>query len=713
FLDSIFPDYLPYESYLLEVIQRVPGIISRLNVTGIDPATLRPFYEKLKELIVRVPSVSSIQHVANAMQQLRSSLSFLYGCVGESEQEDEFATANQGETEHGRTEGTAGRLLIPVVERSLVDKPGGDKASGYLREISVAITGIAAGSEDVFHSQVLVFGDQGHLSNLVTNSARAARSLLLRTQPGIRSRYFTGVVTFDEVNTFHQGSSANFAIASLIYCALLKHAGAVERYTLNRTVTATGDIGAEGEIIPVDVDSLRLKTEAVFFSRIRYFVIPKPQLPVVEEVLQSLLLRYPRRDLKVVGLERLEEVFYDRRLARRSRLSTAGRMVRRAWNNRYQVFSAVSLISLLLVLARNIGPGKDSNPVTAELNGNTLQIRNAEGVAVDEISIDPSTLARAKDRGAPDPARICRFYDVDGDGMNEFLYLQEAQRDTGYNSTLTCRSLWRKLSRWEDSFRPTFSFPNDPVDTDRYLTINSFLVGDFLNTHASEVLAIAHHTLYPCVVYELDGVTGKTIGSYLHVGHLGVAAAADMFSTGVQQAFVGGWNNAFGCAVLAVLDPRMVSGHSPTRGKYTPVGCPQGTEIYYIRIPHTAIASSSGATRTGVGPSEISVDGMKKSITLIVPDLYVRDPESGVEFEGGLMITFDSSMHVENVNSTTDWDRAAQTLLHEGKIRQLPDAASLNGEFKKSFLYWNGRDWEHSPVVNKTYLIALKERSEG
>jgi hypothetical protein len=387
----------------------------------------------------------------------------------------------------------------------------------------------------------------------------------------------------------------------------------------------------------------------------------------------------------------------------------AGQVTRKAWNNRFQVLAATAVITLLLVLARNLGPGKDSNPVAAGLRGDVLQIKNAQGETVDEIPLDASTLGRAKNNDSYDLQSICKFYDVDGDGKNEFLYFQTARRDTGYNSTLYYRSLWRKFPKWERSFRQSMFFPKDPVDTDQYLTINSFIVGDFEENQKPDVFVIAHHVLYPCIVYKLDARDGTILGSYIHIGHLGVIASADIAAIGVQQLFVAGWNSAFDCVAFAVLDPRLISGHSPSRGNYVPQGSSLGTEMYYILIPRTTIAESMRGTEVADGPTELTVDGMKKSISLTIPDLTVSVPGSSDHLTGSLIITFDSSMRIENVNSTSTWNQAAQILHDEGKARRIPDAMSLTTEYRNSVLYWDGRRWGRTPVMNERYLAALKE----
>ncbi|HEY6950856.1 MAG TPA: hypothetical protein VI758_00535, partial [Bacteroidota bacterium] len=299
FLAKVLPQSRRYESYILEIVQRIPEIIQRMNIIGIDPESLRSVYENVKELNIALPSLSSVNGLAAAMQRLRLAISTLFTYVGEASTGTEFETEHVLDVE-GSFTATTDSLLIPVVERSLVDTPGSLREFGSLRKISVEITGYSESGKDLFQPQVHVLGKGDHLQDVLAVPIRAARALLLQTNPGLHDTYFAGSVIFDELNSFHQGSSANLAIAALVYSALLRYVQAREQFSIKDNVTATGDINEGGDILPVDASSLRLKTEAVFFSGISFFVVPSSQLLFAEQVVDSLKTRYPNRRLVLV-----------------------------------------------------------------------------------------------------------------------------------------------------------------------------------------------------------------------------------------------------------------------------------------------------------------------------------------------------------------------------------------------------------------------------
>jgi hypothetical protein len=708
FLDRIHADPVVHESYILEITQRIPDIVGRLNVLGIDPSTLRPLYEKLKGMIIKLPSLSGVRGFAGAMQKLHLTLSTLYRFVGEVQLGSEFQINETLPLETDHPADQSETLFIPVVERSLVDAPGTLKESGYLRRISMEITGTSGSDHDVFHTQALVLGEGGGLANLLTTPASAARSILLEINPQFQNRFFNGYVTFDELNAYHQGSSANLAIAALLTCALLRYTGARKQFRLNTDVTMTGDIRDNGEVLPVDADSLKLKTEAVFFSDINFFVVPKLQSPIAEEVVQSLRARYPHRQLAIIGLSVLRELFQDRRLSQEITMGPLEHLLRKSWRNRIQVLGGLIIVTLLLIVARTALPPVNDNPSSAVRSGKNLLIMNSDGETLEEIDVGAASAEQAHGSTIQQSADdICKFYDIDGNAKNEFIYIQEAGSDSGGASTLICKSLWRKYPRWQVSFQEPFSFPRNPVDPRQYLTISNFIVGDFDTDGIPEVFVIAHHMFFPCEVYKLNALNGIVLGSFLHIGHLGLVAAADIAGRNTKQIFLAGWNNAFNAAALVVLDPRLVSGDSPFRGEYAPQSHSPGTEMYYILIPRTSLPQSVQENTVNSRPVRFDFNALDKTMSLTVTDLNVNAPDSKEIVRGSLIFTFDSLMAIRYVNSTTTWDRAAKILREEGKARNIPDATYLNGAYKQSLLYWNGTGWEHQPVMNRKYLEAL------
>jgi hypothetical protein len=251
-------------------------------------------------------------------------------------------------------------------------------------------------------------------------------------------------------------------------------------------------------------------------------------------------------------------------------------------------------------------------------------------------------------------------------------------------------------------------FPRDPIDARQYLAITNFIVGRFDDDTIPEVFVVANHTLFPSLVYKLDARTGETLGTYLHVGHLGVMGSAVLNGDGVREIFIAGWNNSFDAAALVVLDPRLIAGHSPATGNYVPEDGTPGTEMYYILFPRTPLGGSPRENALSNWPEGFDLDGTGGSVSLTVADLFVTDPATGTLLKGSLIYTFDKSLRLRNVNATPTWDLAAGILLNERKVRAIPTPTYFNGDFKKKLRYWDGEDWRDKPVMNKRYVERMK-----
>ncbi len=94
----------------------------------------------------------------------------------------------------------------------------------------------------------------------------------------------------------------------------------------------TGDISEDGRVIPVDGQTLVSKVHACFFSWLDIMVVPKEQLYEAEIEKARLQQRYPDKKLTILGVEHIEDLFYDRRISeevRIGRIKKAGHVIRK------------------------------------------------------------------------------------------------------------------------------------------------------------------------------------------------------------------------------------------------------------------------------------------------------------------------------------------------------------------------------------------------
>ncbi len=710
FLLQVLPDCKLYESYVLEVVQRMPEIAGRLNVRGIDPANIRPLYDALKELIIKLPSLSTLGGISPSMQKLREILVTLYGYVGETPPGNEFANAGSPPSRETTETEQNENVFIPVVERNPADISGKFPEAGYLRRISAEITGTSSQDSDVFQTQVLVLGEDGGLTTKLILPVLAARALLKKSHPHASETYFHGIVKFDEVNAYHEGSSAGAAIAAILYCTLLKKVGARERFTLNKDTTLTGGIREDGEVLPVDAKALATKTEAVFFSDVRCFVVPNSQQALAQQIVDRLRERYPKRQLEILGIRFLHELFYDRRLSTEIRTGIVEDTLRKLWARKLPIAAALVITCLVLIVARTTIPVADDNPVGADFAGGKMLIKNDHGETLEEVEVGTNVIEQtAVGNAIPDADKICKFFDVNADGQNDYIFLRENEQHPDQPPALVCRDLWKKMGRWQLTFPEQHSFPNNPIDNTQLLTIKDFIVGRFDPSGTPKVFAIANHAFFPGELFEVNALDGKILGTFLHTGHFTSLGATELGGGNVQDIIVAGWNNSFSAVSLAVFDPRFISGCSPFSAAFAPSDAVPGSEMYYMLIPSSPVQQPLKRNEIYNGPTGFDLKDSNATIALSVTDLSVNMPDSKEILKGNVTLSFDKTMKLTTVNTSPEWNLAAATLLREHKIADIPSPKYLNEFFKRELKYWNGYHWQTTPTMNVRYLDILEK----
>ncbi|MGH7451490.1 MAG: hypothetical protein ACRENG_09115 [bacterium] len=370
FLETLGNNFAEYESYLLDLIQRLPDLVRDLNYLGCDPEMLQALFEKLRLLHAHFSSGDDVSELAEVVEKLRQAVSRLYVYAGEIGvaleilEEKIFHTSpewlNQSAEEPANRpllllqrsheeakrhdEATAAKLhhlisqwpphdagsaIVPVIEHSINDV-GIQEGEGGLRRIAVKILGESKTGKDDIHADVAVFGAESDATVLTQIPIAAARRLLVENYPALAKRFFTGQIAFEAAHVLHEGVSANLAIAALFYCTVLHYTDQRERFYLTPGVALTGELNKAGEVLPVDGKTLAAKVKAAFFSWVDYLVVPKQQLDEAEVAARALAQRYPNRALIIIGVGHLREIFFDRRLTQRERAGRVKHVARKA-----------------------------------------------------------------------------------------------------------------------------------------------------------------------------------------------------------------------------------------------------------------------------------------------------------------------------------------------------------------------------------------------
>ncbi len=323
--------------------------------------------------------------------------------------------------------------IIPVVEKPLTSNEAAPV--GRLRGVTVELFGEAKNGKDDIHLDVSVV-ENGH-ADFMKPAVLAARSLLSITYPSLAKRFVSGRITLVGLNALHEGSSANLAVASLLYCEVLRFANQRSRFRLATNAILTGGINQQGAVLEVDLGSFEAKVEAAFFSWIEVLVVPRSQLVDAHGALTKLTAQYPNRQIVLLGADHLRDVFYERRLTDLKVTNAFVYAAILAWKRRFAVGGLTTVVLMLLIIGRLLYGPIDREPVSFTKSGEVLVLQNKYGERITEIDVGvPKTT----------PAVL---YDVDNDGSKEVIYgCRGNPADRGYTA-VRCKSLLRDSVLWE------------------------------------------------------------------------------------------------------------------------------------------------------------------------------------------------------------------------------------------------------------------------
>jgi hypothetical protein len=751
FLETLGTNFAEHESYLLELIERLPDLVRDLNYLGCDPETLQTLFEKILLLQAHFSLSDEIAGLADAVAKLRQAVSSLYAYAGdigaalkileekfseispawlnqltegpanrpllllqraheEAKRYDETAAAKLHDLLAQWSPHDANSAVVPVIEHSINDV-GNHEGEGGLRRIAVKILGESKTSKDDIHADVAVFGAESEATAVAQTPIAAARLLLVENYPALAKRFFTGQVAFATAHALHEGASANLAIAALFYCSALHYTDQRERFYLTPGVALTGELNKAGEVLPVDGKTLATKVKAAFFSWMDYLVVPKQQLNEAEAAARALTQRYPHRALTIIGIGHLREIFYDRRLTKRECVSKVKYVARKAWRNKFSVGGLVTILILILIIGKSIYGPLDKNPIIGEFTGESLLIKNKSGEIVDEISVGPATVQRANSTSYHNEVLglyYVTFFDVDGDGINEVFWVQWSDEKTKQPGKICCKSVLEDTVRWSISLRRALDFPRKPDAKSDNFFPNQIAAGDFDGDGKGELFVNCTHDFFPSLVMKLEAQTGKELGYYVHVGHLPSMKLVDLDHDGITEVLLCGVNNAFRKACLIVLDPRFISGHSPLAGDYVITGYPPGLEKAYILIPKTIVGDAFLEESKNNSALAIFMQPASQNFFLLIREITVFDPP----LKDKLVVLygyFGFDLRVQTFGTGDCYDLLAEKLFREGRISRMPDYAYFE-EYKKTMMYWDGEGWQNEPVMNKRYLEAVKSK---
>lgn len=214
--------------------------------------------------------------------------------------------------------------------------------------------------------------------------------------------------------------------------------------------------------------------------------------------------------------------------------------------------------------------------VTASLAGTTLLAFDAAGAEVWRYDLPGA--------GRIVEARGIDVADVDGDGHADVVASLSLVRQAGDGTGAVMMFDSTGRLRWTQTLDDRYTFGTAVFAPSWYPDdVLVFRAGG----EARVAVAWHHHTWWPSVVSLSDG-DGRILGRFVNAGWIHRLN----LTPGSRYLLASGVSNAFGGAMLAVLDSARIDGASPhTGGALPPCStCPEGVPHTYIVVPWSDLA---------------------------------------------------------------------------------------------------------------------------
>lgn len=738
FLASLGGQFQTAEPYVLDIAQRLPDIVQQLQPEGVSPEELRSTLQSIQDLVFSLPVLHSVRGIDESIELLKLDLASQFVYVGELEQAASlfgdkplllsvpsqpvpapvellerglvvareqkhpvavrFAEFLRSWKERNRT--MPGRTVFPAVEKSRAAT--GQRPAGRLRGMSIELFGRVNGEKDDIRADVAVLQEEER--DFFGPAVTAVRTNITQSHPQLEKRFFSGRIQFDDLSAMHDGTSANLAVAALLYCEILRFSNQRTMFRLSPRAAFTGAVKENGEVLPVEMTTLSAKVEAAFFSWLDFLVVPRTQAAETEALVRNLQRAFPRRALTIISVENLRDVFYDRRLSTLLVVGAARHLGMVVWRKKPLVLTVTVVAILLLVIAKLWYGPVDKKPTYVEAVGQELVVRNSRGEKLDAVPVRRIT-AEAIQRQGGSWLSMVELYDVNGDGNDEVIWAESTSEREKETSSVSCKVVGADTVLWTYEVNKRFSFPNNrDAETGGY-GITDLVVGDINDDHKPYVFFAAQNAMFCSIIGKLDARTGKEVDYYLNFGHIIDLLLVDLRKDGKPFLVGCGVNNAFAQGCLVVLDPSRMSGHSPIRGEYRVDSLPPARELYYLLAPRSTLAALYSESAHNNALSVESENG--GGILWNVRDIYVKQGDGFLS--GVVRFHMDSHLRFQQAGSNNEFDFYLRKALDEQRIPPISQAEYLR-QLGENVLYWDGDGWQKKAVMNRRYLEVARKK---
>ena len=754
FLERLALERPEAEAYLLPLAAPLADRLEDLDPVGLSPDRITQVLSLLEAAQAHRSSLQNVDALRRLVKTLRRRAALLYGYAGAPEravlrctpcatlgvpEEEELSprervrylqrrapnaearrllqwTLDHWSGERRTREGTGWQnAYVPTVERrpswvrvysSAAEEDGANGGSvsewgavGALRQVVFTLLKTGADQDRLEASRVV----EGASTSRCWEEPLSAARNVLESQFNLMPGPVEGQVRLGAGPQAHRGRSADLAVAALLCGAVLDHTRQRRRLRIRQAVAVTGALNRNGITRPVDDDTLPLKVQTAFFSPKTRLVVPEGQRDEAASARDALLEDFPHGRLDVVGVGRLEELFYDRRLTRQRHIGRVRHAAQWLWDRRGAVASSIVITALLLVIGALLYGPIDRNPVQAEFTGASMIVQNDIGQTIERIRVGERVVGRLK-RGRVRQA--VAFADVAGGPANEVVWTAAIDSLDGAE-VLRCKAVGADTLLWEQPLQLEAPFPNQEEIVTPTFRVRDFFVSDLNGDDPPELyVAAAHVTYSPGVLLQLGARTGTERQRYVHPGHLTDLEHRDLDDDEAGEVLASGYSNAYNDPVLTVLDSRHMAGHAPTTSEYTIAGLPLAEHHAYFRFPESPVQQAAPQRLQMV--RKVRLEHSARLVSVEVLD----GSRTRAEGPSYLVVHFNYRLQPTAVGTSSGYDRLAEKLVRSGILEAVPNSADF-GRYRRRIRQWTGAGWKPPAIFQERQATGRPDDSEA
>jgi hypothetical protein len=732
-----------FRAFVREIVPPFADASVAMDPTGLAPefiASVRATFLRIGEWYGDVVPAGQIDPVVAALLEKERTLACWLGCPPGSTQDD--TTASEGYSRIAPERSLLDRHLDTLVRRGLpeadVYRSIADAWDARIRtqpdcaRIPLLESDISGGVSG-FHSygrianllihlreerkdaerDIILFPQMlDHLgSAAVEEELRHATEAVRRIAQGFLHADTTGwfdvTVSLEDSRIHSTGRSLGLGYAAALLGALSRRVLGSQYALVAGDTVLTGMVSPAGDLLPIDEEQIRMKTETVFFSPCRRLILPKENETTAENTLRELSRKYPSRRVEILPLRHLSDAVEHRRVIELRGYGLRQRAARRVKHHQTSIaVGSLSLLACIIIAYFLFIADWDDNPARITYQNNQYIIRNKRDKELwrKPFSYDKYPISLSPEKVTEAIAAHSLVQDIDGDGRNEVLLTHPGPRD-GFSDFLYCWSavdtlMWKRkiglgIKTEEGTYMDVSGFQFEVL---------RFLPGS--PARQPRLVTIGNNAYYTNLVNTWD-IHGKRLSEYLHLGTLNTASIMLDRRTGEPRIVMSGMLNGYRQNVLVVLDPEHADGVSPSPKKYAVIepSLPPSTEVWYLLFPKPDVQACLVESDNAYPMMALVAD------TLIHMNTYIGrmpDVTSGKPAFLQWRITTDS-FRVQVPNTSTPFDDIHRALAAAGQIRSHINDAYKQA-LKDSVLYWDGDRFTHTRTMNRRYLEAVNNR---